>query len=46
MFRRKMLQNKLNQKKFLAISGTERRKNDIPGSYVSLSFTIIIIIKL
>jgi len=41
---RNLLQKKLNQKKFLsedlnkllAMSKTERRKNEVPGSYVSL----------
>jgi len=43
-FQRQLLQKKLNQKnsfnedfnKFLAMSKTERRKNEVPGSYVSL----------
>lgn len=45
---RKMLQKKLNRKKFLTedlnkllvMSEIERQKNEIPGAYVSLSFTI------
>lgn len=48
-----MLQKKLNRRRFLtddfnkllAASETERRKNQIPGAYVSLSNTIKAIIE-